>query len=628
MRTLSSTAVMPALLAAFGFSLFFDGYGNINYAPAVLLLLTGALLIILPGLRGGLFLPSSGTALALFAFWFYATASLSWSTVPFVSLITYLILITLPLMFLMFSVRESLRNWLRPAALGLIAALTLLGGWAVCQTLFLSDVYGPRAHHPLLNSDNLAILLDLGLLMALAFLMTADNRKTALGLWLPATLIIFGGLIATGSRAALICFVIGGVALAVMLRPQVKMNGRRILLTLLLMAVVFAGVETGSSAGMAGRMASLAAPAQDAAVVARVATWKSAFAMFAEHPLTGTGLGTFYLYYPAHRALADQSSAGYWAHMDPLQYAVEMGALAPALFYIFLSAVLLRTRAALRAVPADDPRRLWIAGPFCALLALAVHIHTSFDLYLMPVLIVAGVWLAAWHEATAEVLPARRSYSALALPSFGKVFFGATSLAAAALIALMAVSSAMGIHYLGEARTALTQGKGSRFLPLLAHAEQVAPASFIDPKVQRAGFYIDLLNSAGVLSEAEWKTFFNEALDLLAQAQSLNPAWAEIDYKRAQLYLAATDKLAPGGKDKAFDSLKKALAKDPMLVRARTNLVTLYVGSGRAEEAFSLLAAGLKWPHSAQTAAQYQSMMEQLRPLVEAQRRYRDGKGP
>src|SRR5690606_5015736 len=104
----------------------------------------------------------------------------------------------------------------------------------------------------------------------------------------------------------------------------------------------------------------------------------------------GTGIGNFFLYYPAYRA-EDFSTAGFMAHNDPLQFAVEMGLLAPVLFYALLIMVLLRTLKSLRGIAGDNPRRLLILAPFFALAALVLHAHISFHFHVLALLMASGV---------------------------------------------------------------------------------------------------------------------------------------------------------------------------------------------------------------------------------------------
>ena len=69
--------------------------------------------------------------------------------------------------------------------------------------------------------------------------------------------------------------------------------------------------------------------------------------MIKEYGLFGTGIGTYFLYFPEFRLAGDNWGA-YYAHNDPLQYWIELGVLGPILFYAFVIAVILRTQQAFK----------------------------------------------------------------------------------------------------------------------------------------------------------------------------------------------------------------------------------------------------------------------------------------
>ena len=128
-----------------------------------------------------------------------------------------------------------------------------------------------------------------------------------------------------------------------------------------------------------------------------------AWYMIQDYFWLGTGLGTFYYYYTAYRSPLDASD-GFFAHMDPLQFWMETGVLAPVLFYGVLLCVLLRTIRAVWAARANYLQRLEIMAPFCGLLALTLHTHLTFHLYMPGILLPLAVFLACWYVATEKAL--------------------------------------------------------------------------------------------------------------------------------------------------------------------------------------------------------------------------------
>ena len=121
------------VLGAFTISLFFSGYQDTHYAPASLFLLIFACMAILPSIGGKLHIPSATSAMILFTSWVYVTLSLSWSTVPFASLVTYLIFLAFPLCFFAPLLTTNPERWIKPLGVGLMLALTILAGWALLQ---------------------------------------------------------------------------------------------------------------------------------------------------------------------------------------------------------------------------------------------------------------------------------------------------------------------------------------------------------------------------------------------------------------------------------------------------------------------------------------------------------------
>ena len=57
----------------------------------------------------------------------------------------------------------------------------------------------------------------------------------------------------------------------------------------------------------------------------RLEMWSSAWQMFVQEPIWGTGLGSFALRYPALRPGSETTTLGYFAHNDYLQLLLELG---------------------------------------------------------------------------------------------------------------------------------------------------------------------------------------------------------------------------------------------------------------------------------------------------------------
>lgn len=610
-------ACLALLCGAFVAGLFFSGYRDIHYAPVSLAMLAlGCAAAIPVCLRGAVRWPFSGFAVTLFAFWIFLTLGLSWSSVPFVSLVTYLVFLSLPLAFFSPLAMEEPVPFLRAAFAVLMAALGLLAAGAIFQHFAVKGEFGARAYLPLGDPGNLAALLNLGLLPALAMALGAAPKSRASRGGAALALLLFAGLCATESRGGLLAFAASAAVLLFMLRAQARQ--RLVFIALLGVGAAALFLLSGLPDGlrMAHKVAALAAGG-DSGAGTRLAIWQSALAMMKDHIWLGSGFGTFYLYYPPYRLPADHLSTGYWAHMDSLQFGAELGFAGIVFFYTATIAAAVRTAGAFRAAQEDD--RPLIAGLSCGALALFLHSHTNFQFYVMPSLIVLGIWLAYLHMLTGP-----HSFRTVFLHGWQKPFMAGACLCIAGLIGLMAVSAASGTHYLLKARERLGRGDIAGFVDLLGKADRTGPASFIDPEVHLAGFYISMLeNPLNVLPEEDRRGAFEQAAALLNAAQEMNPAWADIDFKRARLFLAAGGNIT-GDADNSLTilSLESAIRKNPMLFPARVKLAALYMNQGRAGRAYEIMNAGLAYPMPSGMAQKYRSMTAGLKKLDDAARAF------
>src|SRR6185436_8228459 len=76
------------------------------------------------------------------------------------------------------------------------------------QYLFFYKTFGPRIHHPLLDPNNMAALMNMGLLSAAGFYMTAVTPRQS-GWRLALAALFWAALMATQSRSGIFCAVAG-----------------------------------------------------------------------------------------------------------------------------------------------------------------------------------------------------------------------------------------------------------------------------------------------------------------------------------------------------------------------------------------------------------------------------------
>jgi len=588
-------AALVLLAAAFGLALFFNGVHIPLLSAAGVLLVAFLALSLAPGIRPGWQVPRSGAAGWLVAWWVLLAVSLAWSTVVFTSSLYYWWLSALPLTYFGLVLAPSPRSWTRVALGGLTLAGAALAVWALVQFFAFPEAYKFRASGPLLNANNLAGLLNLALLpVAGAFFLAQGRRRQ--GLLLGLTLLLFAGVVTTQSRGALVGLVVAAAALVLGSRRAPGVTLPRLGLLAAGALAIFLVLDGWAGSDLSQRVETLGSVGSQSSFQTRLAVWEGTWHMVRDHPWLGTGLGTFFLYYPRYRLLADGATGGFYAHMDPLQFWAELGIAGPVLFYLVLIAVLVRTVRAVRAAPPESGLRLRILSPFAGLLAVAVHTHITFHLYVMPILIACAVLLAAWELACERALGAPRARVALpenAHARVWRVLLGAVVV----LVILFLGSAGVADRFLKEGRAAVSDGEIQAALRDFHIARALAPASDT-PWALGAEIRTAALNHPGLgLSGKDRMALYREAQRMLDRAQRCNPARAALDQARARLYLAAPEAAGGRPEQQAEYAWRRALRKDPRMLKARMALARHYLERGEKGKALALLEDGLRWPY-------------------------------
>ena len=257
-------------------------------------------------------------------------------------------------------VRRGSTRALRAGVLGGIAILGLFGlGERIVDPPAFDPYEGPLLKDPVGYANALGLLLGIGIVLTLGFLCDTHARSPRLALAaLGSTLGI--ALLLTSSRGAWLA-TLAGAGVLVMLR--VDGNRRRWIRT---------AVVAGAAAALL--VASLRVSFGD-----RAHYWQVAAADIAEHPVLGSGAGTFDDYWLAHRPIGAYVRD---AHSLYLETAAELGVLGLVLLVCALGTPLV---AALKA-----PDRRLAATALGAYAAFLVHAGLDWD-WEMPVTTLAGL---------------------------------------------------------------------------------------------------------------------------------------------------------------------------------------------------------------------------------------------
>ena len=508
-------------------------------------------------------------------FWVLAAVSVVFSTAPYVSLMALATFSLMPLSALAFIAAPE--RALRVAAGGVGAVLGALALWAMAQHLFFTDmlVFG-QVRHPFANPNSYAVLLALGVFPALGAAAGINGRGRAALMLLAA--LLAAAVMVIGGRSVALLLVLAGIVFFVMTRSGGA--GRRA--AVVLAVAVCAGVLLALAGDNPPIMRMLHGADGEAAGFGRLPLWQGAAAMFLDHPVAGTGIGTFALYYPAYRLSGDVASGGYMAHSDPLQFTAEMGGAAAVLFYAFIALCLLRMKKSWAGVS----NKAWAAGCLCGLGILVVHSHVDFNFYTAPILCAAGLTLAAWYRAVDGGVVVPR------LP----VRAGALVVMTAFFVLMQGLFIAE--HQIVTARTMVMNGDMDGFGAQVNAANKTGFGMNAQAYVMAATMPIGLMHGA---PQADRPALYAQAMGLLMQAEKRNARLVAVPYYRAQVSALHQ----PDGEKTPEQWLRAALALNPQHTESRVLLGQRLRAAGDGDEAYAVLKAGLNWPYGTAAARDY-----------------------
>lgn len=327
--------------------------------------------------------------------------------------------------------RSAALDWLIPAA-GFLTAATLGGSRRVRRTLggavllaggaqivigvaqwisrsntlwgVLLPATGARLRGSFVNPNHLALFLEIALAVAFAWVWWAIRRTLADGghaeqrllLVGPpgfAFLVLLGGLVLTGSRAALLSSL---AALAVQGAVIGNRRGRKWLLAGGL-AVGLAGVAAIAALGAEGTFSRLSASSVDELAGGyRVEAARATFELFRRFPIAGSGLGTFQAAFPL---VQPPTIPGFWrhAHSDWVELLATTGLIGAALLATGLFFYGRRLRQVVLHGERSEGRAAGLAA-LGALVAVGVHSLADFGLTIpanaLALAVVAGAAVA------------------------------------------------------------------------------------------------------------------------------------------------------------------------------------------------------------------------------------------
>ncbi|KAF0103395.1 MAG: O-antigen polymerase [bacterium] len=344
--------------------------------------------------------------------------------------------------------RESLSRWLN-----WLIPLTLAGMivWAVSQG---PNTFTAKPQGPFNDPNAFAALLNLLIFPILARWLAKDVTHLR-PLWRVSQLALLAGAMYAAflisSRGAMLALVLLATLLIWRARNVPQAARRRWLLLGVTTVAFLTATYTSSGPSIAHRLADTVVEGD----ATRMMLFKSSLAMIADHPLLGSGIGSFQLLYEQYRLAGEVGTAGGWVHNDYLQLWLEAG-----LPMVFLLAALFiwvssRVYAALRSIGSEQIEPL---GYLLGTMAILLHASVNFLLYFAPITILMGIYFAmstpfSGAHITESTEERKNRWACFLLSHPGQKSYGAWRLAVsgyAFLVGLLLLGQVAVEYLLGE----------------------------------------------------------------------------------------------------------------------------------------------------------------------------------
>ncbi|WP_291524884.1 O-antigen ligase family protein [Acidithiobacillus sp.] len=608
-------AVFP--LVAYFVSWYYNGQLIPLLVATSMVLLIWGFVVWWPRLQDGLPWPRGFLPVFMLLWLLWLGLSLFWSGSPYTSWFYFWVLGSLPLVFLISvmipaPVAEQAWTWFWR---GVLLSAWILSGMALWQYYHGlgqgGGLFDLRPYGPLLDTNSFAAWLNLMFFPILAAYFVHDEKQNTrfgslqlgfVGLLYLATLtVILLAFFSTNSRGGLlswVCtmpFVFWGFGR----RPGGK---RRIAVIMALALISFLLLGYPQRYDLLGHLAP-GFITHNLSTVARGLMWVATWHMFLSHPWLGTGIGSYFLNYPAYRLPGELASAGTYDHNDFLEYLAEGGLINLGFLLGFAGTLMyalyrLLYRAG-RTLQISDERRLQALGLVMGVFAMTGHALGNFIFYNLPLSLLAGLFLArAWriYGVQGEAAPL--------LPRIGGIIARALLLLAVVVVSWNLVADGATFALLSDNgwlnRIIPDANQRAVFLRKAADWLTMARPLATQPHVYLANTYLTLADREAQMNVTRRSLLVKHALSQYRQSLVGIPQQSGVWNSIGTLYLEQGALL---GLDKtqrdrqALLAWRKGLAINPESVSLRNKIAQLaYVDQGQVKEGVAFLVAGLRRP--------------------------------
>ena len=581
------------LVGAIAASLFFVGFNIEIFAVSMLLLFTALLAAMWGGYRGGWDVPLTPLTAVLLLYWVWLAITLLWSSVPFISVVTFWWMSCLPLGFWVYRLLpERERIWTAVTVLLPVIAMILVG---------VGDYQVHALNLPpdtvFLDVNIQAAFLNLIVLPVAGFFLGAfpvngsKGSKRAVVLGVIFTILAHGVMLTKG-RGGMISFFFGIAMLAFLGYRHVP---RRALATLLtLTAIAFVTANLSWSGGLLERFGSMSDWHNDWHSVSpeRLLIWRQSLVLLEQSPFWGLGLGLYTLYWPPYRDPLDQS-AGYFVHNDYLQIWIEAGLPGLLLFLGVLGAVIVMLARMVRCHNAPLGRRFEVYGLAAGVGAISLHSLVQYNFYVVPILIVFGLYLGRIQDVTQPYI-GTRTMSLLPAKRFGPTSFRLIALGTVLIPGFYFASMGASAYLMSQGVEAARRGEMEEADAALAAAHRLWPDSDA-ALIARADLHRTVLARLDNAPYHERRVLFENAQHLLDEAAQRNPLRPMIYLVRAELFRQAPMLVGKDWDTQANALYRRVLQLNPRYSSARYNYAQFLIARGEAQSARQVLEDGLRY---------------------------------
>ena len=527
-------------------------------------------------------------SVSLLLIWF--AISIFPSQVQYLSLYNFFWVGSLLIVFLLFSFNNNKDKIWNIAWPGILIFVTVWAIYGLVQYYYLRV----PSNATFLNRNTLAALVSLALIPASGYFLLEEkqrpwkilNNKVLSSILIILILTIF---IITG-RGASLSLLLGLSILFIALRKQLNKTQLYSFITIIIIAFLISSLSRYFMAdlpqGFTERMMSLQQISE--AGNPRFIIWKSLLPLFSEMPWYGFGLGSLWIFWPPFRS-ANDTSAGYFAHNDYMQITLEAGYPGILLLLCLLLFVLIYF---IRTLKNNNNhlsliQRVELVSLFAALVTFAAHSFLTYNFYILPLLIIAGLYLARFNQLITLNSSSIKTFPALKV-YFKPVMFVISLTGLIFILSSYFLSVSLSSHYNKEAKALMLQNKYQASNALFLKAQTLAPLMdnpfFSHADLLRRGsnklFSVNKIRQANALLTL---AHYN-----LNQAEKLNPLRPQTHHIRGLIY--ERDQI-----EKAKTEFEKALKLDPRFLFSRIRLATLLYQQNQLKKAMEVLYKGVNY---------------------------------